>query len=510
MWYGWTWEDGVDRIYIANSAEDAEYAQFIHAALAALPGVEVLSTPREPLPPHELIALVTQRIRSSRVVVVCASPSYVTQGIREDHLSSSIGVPIVAVAMRPLNSAHADPIGDFVADVAFADVYADPSTRSEWLSRLVERVATELPGAGDRRGGVDRRQDDVSPLRGVSEGYPPQPIGARSPNEGPRAPGRERAPRRFRCDATAFCPGGLLAGETTLIQIVVHERSRRRAARIAARLGDSRVPRTGPKTSVGELERGDVVNVAIDAKGGTVEAPSQKTASWVGEELVFGFGIRCDGGTRHATIHATVSVNGALVGHIAFSRPVRLRFSLSDWWNGLTEPRLSRYRRAFFSYAREDRERVQHVARQYDRFGVWYFQDLLHLDPGERWEKRLYKEIDRCDVFVLFWSDAARASKWVIKECERACLRNERSGGLLPTLRPEVLQHPSPRPEQGWLAAFHLDDPRFYYAASGDTPTSLAARRTSGRRQPGLVAWAGWVILTMLGVAVALASFARC
>jgi hypothetical protein len=50
--------------------------------------------------------------------------------------------------------------------------------------------------------------------------------------------------------------------------------------------------------------------------------------------------------------------------------------------------------------------------------GMSVFQDILDLGPGERWEKALYGEIDRCDVFLLFWSRAAAASEWVSKEID--------------------------------------------------------------------------------------------
>jgi hypothetical protein len=87
---------------------------------------------------------------------------------------------------------------------------------------------------------------------------------------------------------------------------------------------------------------------------------------------------------------------------------------------------------------------------------------VLHLDPGERWEKRLYREIDRCDVFILFWSSAAKSSEWVAKEVERAWCRHARSGGRKPTLKLEILERPVPKPEQEWLAEFHFDDPIYH------------------------------------------------
>ena len=50
--------------------------------------------------------------------------------------------------------------------------------------------------------------------------------------------------------------------------------------------------------------------------------------------------------------------------------------------------------------------------------GISFFQDVLKLDPGVRWEREIYKNIDKCDLFLLFWSPAAKDLQWVIKEAE--------------------------------------------------------------------------------------------
>ena len=31
-----------------------------------------------------------------------------------------------------------------------------------------------------------------------------------------------------------------------------------------------------------------------------------------------------------------------------------------------------------------------------------FFMDLLSMDPGDRWEKKLYEKIGDCDLFLLF------------------------------------------------------------------------------------------------------------
>ena len=44
------------------------------------------------------------------------------------------------------------------------------------------------------------------------------------------------------------------------------------------------------------------------------------------------------------------------------------------------------------------------------------FQSVLNLEPGDYWDKELYRLINKCELFLLFWSTAAKESKWVFKE----------------------------------------------------------------------------------------------
>jgi hypothetical protein len=60
-----------------------------------------------------------------------------------------------------------------------------------------------------------------------------------------------------------------------------------------------------------------------------------------------------------------------------------------------------RYEMAFISYASEDRRRVLARLQSFDVSGPSYFTDILHLKPGERWKRELYRRIDEADLFVF-------------------------------------------------------------------------------------------------------------
>jgi hypothetical protein len=77
---------------------------------------------------------------------------------------------------------------------------------------------------------------------------------------------------------------------------------------------------------------------------------------------------------------------------------------------------------AFISYASEDREavfaRLQGIAKVLPEMD--FFIDVVSLHSGENWRDRLIEEINKRDIFYLFWSKAAKNSPWVDMEWHTA------------------------------------------------------------------------------------------
>src|SRR5262249_57326956 len=65
------------------------------------------------------------------------------------------------------------------------------------------------------------------------------------------------------------------------------------------------------------------------------------------------------------------------------------------------------------------------VAGLLPRLRIGFFQAEHGLEPGERCEKALYRDIDERALFLLFWSRAAQQSEWVLKELRYALARKE-------------------------------------------------------------------------------------
>jgi hypothetical protein len=64
------------------------------------------------------------------------------------------------------------------------------------------------------------------------------------------------------------------------------------------------------------------------------------------------------------------------------------------------------------------------------------------LDPGDRWQQELYRNIDNCDLFLLFWSTWAKNSEWVRKEVGYALDRKGWDDLSPPEIRPVIVQPP--------------------------------------------------------------------
>jgi hypothetical protein len=92
------------------------------------------------------------------------------------------------------------------------------------------------------------------------------------------------------------------------------------------------------------------------------------------------------------------------------------------------------------SYATIDREEVLKRVQIMRALKLKYFQDAFSLEAGDRWEKKIYENIDHCDLFFLFWSQAAKDSQYVQKEIEYAYNRQQESPDRAPDIVPLALQ----------------------------------------------------------------------
>jgi hypothetical protein len=102
---------------------------------------------------------------------------------------------------------------------------------------------------------------------------------------------------------------------------------------------------------------------------------------------------------------------------------------------------------AFASYASSDRDRVlDRVAAVRISAGLDVFVDCLSLRPGDVWKPALAEQIDKRDLFLLFWSRHAADSPWVTWEWQTALERKPSDAMQIHPLAtdvapPEALKH---------------------------------------------------------------------
>ncbi len=250
-------------------------------------------------------------------------------------------------------------------------------------------------------------------------------------------------------DVSVFGPTSIEAGGEGLIQVFLHTLSQREIAKVLAKEADPDATRRGIQTLAAEIALGQRVEIILEGRGLGIDQEMQ-TLIWRGEPCSCQFTISAPEDLVGRDFHprAIVLVDSVPVGSLSFA----LKVTRGKTSNANSEPRGDRARRyayAFLSYASHDRAEVIKRAQGLKAGGTNFFNDLLSLEPGERWEKRLYQEIDRCDVFYLFWSSQAKDSEWVLKETEYALARRAASGDETPDIIPVIIEGPPPpaRPE---------------------------------------------------------------
>jgi hypothetical protein len=163
----------------------------------------------------------------------------------------------------------------------------------------------------------------------------------------------------------------------------------------------------------------------------------------------------------------TISQDWVPIGHIKFSLTVAAGLSAGQPYpapaTSAVGESAKRYETAFISYASADRTKVLERVQILPMLGVQTFQDVLDLGPGERWEKSLYRHIDECDIVLLFWSNAAKRSKWVRKEVQYALDRKCGDESAPPEIGPVIIEGPPvPRPWKE-LSYLHFNDRVIYF-----------------------------------------------
>jgi hypothetical protein len=268
-------------------------------------------------------------------------------------------------------------------------------------------------------------------------------------------------------NVSAFAPLEAELGQQVLVQVYLHQRKHASQVAKRARNADPGTRFRGVETLDCEVSHGQRIHIELEAKGLLIEGPVQSFV-WRGTPHACYFSVRLPVSTSEHNFHIRVRVfiEAVPVGSLCFTMGVSSRPARDRQQMIMRGEFAKRYRAAFISYASADRPEVLKRVQVIKQLGIRVFQDILSLDPGHRWKLRLFEEINHCDVFMLFWSRKARASKWVLREADYALKQQRRSRDKLPDIMPVVLDGPPPPRPPKSLQHIHFNDPICYIIAS--------------------------------------------
>jgi hypothetical protein len=259
-------------------------------------------------------------------------------------------------------------------------------------------------------------------------------------------------------DVAAFAPPAVAPGDDFYIQVVLLSPEQLADAKV---LAEGLEPGSELLRSVSlkvPLNRGDQVRITLEGRGAEIQE-AQQTFTWQGYVAHIAFATRLPArfGQREYKPLIRVFLNGAPVGIIELKIKAILSGLATDV-APVTE-RAWRFDNVFLSYASDDRVSVLEMAKVLKALKINFFQDTLSLEPGQRWEKEIYKQIAVCDAFFLFWSSHAKKSEWVMREALLALQYQKESREGLPHFMPIIVEGPPIAAPPRELADIHFSDP---------------------------------------------------
>lgn len=266
-------------------------------------------------------------------------------------------------------------------------------------------------------------------------------------------------------DCTVFAPPTAPQGYACLIQVFAHRPRQSLSIKSIAEEFDRSAKRRGFKSLEMEIARGAKLAFHLTMRGIEIEHAVQ-SITWHGESQSVQFSLFIPETQKLGDNIGTVTIiyEQIPLGHIKFILTVTGAEQYSSYAVPVGSTHV--YKKAFISYASQDRREVLKRVQILSILRIETFQDVLNLEPGVRWEKQLYRYIEESDLFLLFWSNAARRSEWVLKEIQYALMIKNGDDLALPDIIPVLIEGPPPIPPPEELSHLHFNDYILYLIAN--------------------------------------------
>lgn len=268
-------------------------------------------------------------------------------------------------------------------------------------------------------------------------------------------------------DCSVFSPSSITPDDMFLVQVFVHLPEEVKIVKQYAQQFDPDAKQLGVKSLGIPIQRGSELTFNLSIPKLEVDESVQRLI-WNGRADSIQFGVTVPADITQKTVIGTVTVsqNTIPLGHLKFKLSIIPSASSTSKEPQLVGEVARHYTKAFVSYSSKDRTEVLKRVQGLAVSGITVFQDILNLEPGERWEKELYRNIDQCDLFLLFWSTAAKESKWVLKEVLYALERQGSDGLRSPEIIPVIIEGPPLIPPPPELQDLHFNDKLLYLMAT--------------------------------------------
>ena len=267
-------------------------------------------------------------------------------------------------------------------------------------------------------------------------------------------------------DCSVFSPPAVDCGDMFLVQVFVHLPEQAEIAKQHAQEFDPDARQLEVRSLGIPIERGTELTFYLSIPKLEVDDPMQQLI-WNGKADSVQFGVTVPPDLTQKAVIGTVTVsqNSIPIGHLKFKLSITPAASSNSSEPQPVGEAARLYKKAFVSYSSLDRKEVLKRVQGLAATGIEVFQDVLNLEPGARWEQELYRHIDECDLFLLFWSTAAKESKWVLKEVLYALERQGEDGLHSPEIIPVIIEGPPLVPPPNELQHLHFNDKLLYLIA---------------------------------------------
>jgi tetratricopeptide (TPR) repeat protein len=253
-------------------------------------------------------------------------------------------------------------------------------------------------------------------------------------------------------------------GDDILIQVFTHGLEKSEEAIKLAKEFDMDASLRQSKTFDNYVKKDATLTFELEIKDIPIEDPIQHL-KWKGvtDSVQFMVSVPDTYSKQGLIGKVRVALDNIPIGHFCFKINISVQAGQKKEIDQSNFFPMKNYRYAFISYASKDRAEVLRRVQMLDLLKIRYFQDILSLNPGDRWGKEILNQIDLADVFFLFWSSAARDSEWVMKEVEYAINKKNSNDDNPPEIYPVILESsPVIEPPES-LKHLHFNDKIVYF-----------------------------------------------